>query len=116
VRLSGGSENTTYFMSAGYSFQESPLKANNVKRYSIATNIDSRVSKYVSTGVTLRLIQQNSNENTGTDLGGMISTIPFQPIYDPNGPFGFAQVSRLTFVPNATYDPNILIQVHLSTL
>jgi TonB-linked SusC/RagA family outer membrane protein len=108
VRLSGGSENTTYYMSAGYSFQESPLKANNVKRYSIATNIDSRVSKYISTGVTLRLIQQNSYENTGADLGSMISTIPFQPIYDPNNPFGFAEVARVKFKPNGAYDPNML--------
>jgi TonB-linked SusC/RagA family outer membrane protein len=108
VRLSGGSDNTTYYLSTAYSFQESPLKANNVKRYSIASNVDSRVSRYISTGVTLRLIQQNSNENTGADLGSMITAIPFQPIYDPNDPTGFAAVTRASFVANPTYDPSKL--------
>jgi TonB-linked SusC/RagA family outer membrane protein len=108
VRLSGGSDNTNYYVSLGYSNQESPLKANDVKRYSIATNIDSRISKYISTGITLRLIQQNSFDNTNADLGSMISTQPFQPIYDPNDPTGFAAATYAEFEPNGDYDASLL--------
>ncbi|HZH94820.1 MAG TPA: SusC/RagA family TonB-linked outer membrane protein, partial [Flavisolibacter sp.] len=108
VRLSGGSENTTYYMSAGFSNQESPLKANDVTRYSIATSIDSRISRYISTGLTLRLVQQNSQENTGATPSGLLSTVPFQPIYDPNDPTGFAAVSRGEFEPNPNYKPELL--------
>ena len=108
VRVSGGSENTTYYFSAGYAKTESPLKANELERYSFATNIDSRVSKYVHAGITLRLVQENALVNTQADLGTMMSTIPFQPFYDPTDPTGFTPVTSATFIPNPDYDPNLL--------
>lgn len=106
VRLSGGSDATTYYLSVGFTGQESPLKANKLQRYSIATNVDSRVSKVISTGLTLRLVQENSLVNTQSDLPTMAATIPFQPIYDPADPTGYAAVSRGTFVPNPGFDPS----------
>lgn len=108
VRLSGGSEATNYYLSVGYTKQESPLKGNNLERYSIATNIDSRVSKVISTGLTLRLVQEKSVVNTQADLGTMASTIPFQPFFDPKDPTGFAAVSTGSFVPNPGFDPSKL--------
>jgi hypothetical protein len=106
--LSGGSEATTYYLSVGFTKQESPLKGNNLERYSIATNVDSRVSKVISTGLTLRLVQEKSLVNTQADLPTMASTIPFQPIYDPKDPTGFAAVSAGAFVPNPGFDPSKL--------
>jgi TonB-linked SusC/RagA family outer membrane protein len=108
VRLSGGNEATTYYLSVGYAKTESPLKANDLQRYSIATNVESRISKYLRAGLTVRLVQQNATENTQTDLGPMISTIPFQPIYDPSDPTGLAPVTYMEFEPNADYDPTKL--------
>jgi TonB-dependent starch-binding outer membrane protein SusC len=108
VRLSGGSEATTYYLSAGYSTQESPLKSNNLKRYSIAANIDSRISKIFSTGLTMRLVQQNALVNTQADMETMASTIPFQPFRDPNDATGFAASASGSFVPNPDYDPSKL--------
>lgn len=108
VRLSGGSEATTYYLSVGFTGQESPLKSNKLERYSIATNVDSRVSKIISTGLNIRLVQQRALVNTQGDLPTMASTIPFQPIYDPTDPTGYAAVSRGTFVPNPSFDPSKL--------
>jgi len=108
VRISGGGESLTYFVSAGYTKQESPLKANDLKRYSFAANIDSRISKVISAGITLRLVQENALVNTAADLPTMASSIPFQPIYDPNDPTGFAPASSGSFVPNPTFDPSKL--------
>lgn len=108
VRLSGGGDATTYYVSAGYSSQESPLKANNLSRYSIATSIESRVSKIISAGLTLRLVQQNSLVNTQSDLQTMAATIPFQPIFDPSDPTGYAAAATGSFVPNPDYDPTKL--------
>lgn len=86
VKLSGGSDATTYYLSVGLARQESPLQGNNLERYSVATNIDSRISKILSTGFSLRLVQERALVNTQSDLPTMASTIPFQPIYDPNDP------------------------------
>jgi TonB-linked SusC/RagA family outer membrane protein len=108
VRLSGGSEGTTYYLSGGFAKTESPLKANDLQRFSIATNIDSRISKYLQTGLTLRLVQESSSVNTNADLPAMMTTIPFQPIYDPNDRTGFAPAATGTFVANPDYDPNLL--------
>ncbi|MBX3241757.1 MAG: TonB-dependent receptor [Chitinophagaceae bacterium] len=108
AKVSGGTENFNYYFSAGYQKTESPLKGNNLERYSVATNIDSRISKYVRAGLTIRLIQQKGMNNTSGDLSTMMSTIPFQPIYDPNGPYGFAQAAGGSFVPNPDYDPGLL--------
>lgn len=108
VRVSGGSESFTYYFSAGYSKTESPLKGNSLERYSVATNIDSKISKYIQSGLTIRLIQEKSVYNTQADLPTMMSTIPFQPFYDKNDPTGFAAAASGSFIPNPDYDPSLL--------
>lgn len=108
VRVSGGSEGTTYYFSGGYSKTQSPLKGNNLERYSIATNFDSRISKYLQAGLNVRLVQENSLVNTQGDLTTMMSTIPFQPFYDASDPTGFAAVASGTFEANPAYDPSLL--------
>lgn len=108
VRVSGGSDATNYYVSAGYSSQESPLKANNLSRYSVATSIESKISKVLSAGLTIRLVQQNALVNTQSELQTMAATIPFQPIFDPSDPTGFAAVSAGSFITNPDYDPTKL--------
>jgi TonB-linked SusC/RagA family outer membrane protein len=108
AKISGGSENTTYFFSAGYNRTESPLKANHLERFSFASNVDARVTKFLSAGLNVRLIQQNAEENTGGDLNTMMATIPFQPFNDQNDKTGFAPSASGTFEPNPAYDPSLL--------
>ncbi|MCY7420383.1 MAG: SusC/RagA family TonB-linked outer membrane protein [Chitinophagaceae bacterium] len=50
LNVSGGSENTTYYFSAGYTNQEGILRNNDFVRKNILMNVDSRVSKYLSIG------------------------------------------------------------------
>jgi len=108
VRVSGGNDNTNYFFSAGYTKTESPLKANNLERYSISYSVDSKISKYVKVGMTMRMNRENALVNTQTDLNTMLVTIPFQPIYDKNDATGFAPVVSGTFAPNPDYDASLL--------
>lgn len=108
VKVSGGTDAFNYYFSAGYTKTESPLKGDDLQRYSIATNIDSKISKIFSAGLSLRLIQENSLYNTQADLPTMMSTIPFQPFFDPSDPTGFAPVASGSFVANPDYDPTLL--------
>ncbi len=109
VRLSGGNAAaTSYYLGAGYAKQESPLKANNLTRYSVVANIDSRIGKIISTGITMRLVQQSALVNTASDLPTMASSIPFQPIFSSTDPTGFAPVASGSFVPNPNFDPSLL--------
>jgi TonB-linked SusC/RagA family outer membrane protein len=108
VRVSGGNEGFNYYFSGNFGRTESPLKGNNLERYSIATNIESKISKIFSAGLTLRLVQERSLDNTQAELPTMASTIPFQPIFDNNDETGFAPVAGGSFVPNPDYDPGKL--------
>ncbi len=108
AKISGGSDNTTYYFSAGYNKTESPLKANNLERFSFATNVEAKVTKFLSAGLNIRLIQQNALENTGGDLNTMMATIPFQPFYNAADVTGYAPSASGSFIPNPDYDPTLL--------
>ncbi|MCU0352392.1 MAG: TonB-dependent receptor, partial [Cytophagales bacterium] len=107
LRVSGGSEATTYYVSGGYSRTESPLKNNYMERYSFATNVNSKISKVFSVGVTYRFAYTNTLDNTRGDMG-IFSAPPWQPVYDPNGPDGFAPAVAMTFTPNPAYNPTLI--------
>lgn len=104
IRVSGASDNTNYYFSAGYSYQDGALRQNNQERYTLATNITSHVGKIIETGVNLRLVNENTLQNTQGDLG-IFKAPPWQPIYDPQGPGGFAPAVSGTFMANPAYDP-----------
>ena len=94
VRVSGGSENTTYSFSAGWSSNDGPTKGVNTSRYNVATNVTSRIGKYLEAGVNLRLVKETVLPGTGTDLS-VYEAPPWQPIYDPNNPHGYASLYSL---------------------
>jgi TonB-linked SusC/RagA family outer membrane protein len=108
MKVSGGSENTNYYVSAGYDYAESPLKANNQKRYSVATNVSSRLSKYIETGLTTRLVKSEVIDNTRTNLLDVFVAPPWQKIYDPDHPTGFAPSAEVAFVNNPNHNPSAL--------
>ncbi len=106
VRVSGGNESTTYFVSGGYSYNESTLTKNASTRYSFAGNLNSKVSKYVTVGATYRVTYTDVTDNTTADLRYAAETSPWQPIYDPNGYLGYAPAGAFKFKPNpALTDP-----------
>ena len=50
LNVSGGSDNTTYYFSAGYTDQQGILKKNEFKRKNILFNVDSRTNKVLTIG------------------------------------------------------------------
>lgn len=108
VRVGGGSETTTYYVSAGYGKTEGSLLQNYMERYSLATNVTSKVSKYVETGLNLKLAYNEALDNTGSDLAYVATAPPWQPIYDANDPTGYAASVTNTFVDNPNFDLNLL--------
>ncbi|GAB4019917.1 SusC/RagA family TonB-linked outer membrane protein [Spirosoma koreense] len=100
LRISGGNDATRYYVSGGFTNTEGPLIFNNLKRYSMATNLDTKVSKYVSAGLTYRLAYSEAVDKTPAALQYAADTSPWQAIYDPNGPQGYAPAVNVTFKPN----------------
>jgi len=96
VRASGGTENTTYNFSAGYANNDAPFKFSSTERYSISSNVNTRIGKYIETGINLRLIQENIRLSTaGTNDLGMYAGAPWQAIYDKTNPYGYAALYTL---------------------
>ena len=109
ARIYGATEATNYFVSAGYSYTEGPLIANSMKRYSIASNVTSKVSKYVEAGLTYRAAYVESRDQS-PNFGNAFSPHAWQPIYyaddmwaqyKPEGAkYGYATVVDSTTTPN----------------
>ena len=108
VRVSGAGDNTNYYVSLGYSKTESPLNGNYLERWSLASNVDSRISKYMSVGMTVRLAKENGLDNTQANLRDMAVSIPFENIYNANEANGLQTVATGIFTPNPDYDPTLL--------
>jgi TonB-dependent starch-binding outer membrane protein SusC len=102
LRVSGGNDATRYYVSGGYTASEGALIQNNMKRYSLATNIDTKISKYLSAGLTFRGSYTDALDNTGfqNDLRSNADTSPWQPIFDPTNPTKYAPVVRTKFKAN----------------
>ena len=84
INVSGGTEGTTYYLSAGYTDQQGILQKNNFNRMNILANVDSRLNKVVSFGGKVAY----SNEKNL--IGGTSGSLPGET-------FASAGTARLAF-------------------
>lgn len=87
LNIAGGSDNTTYYFSAGYTTQEGILKANDFTRKNILVNVDSKVSKYFSLGGKISYSNERNRVSSATgSLGDAFSTGGFGRLALVNAP------------------------------
>ena len=104
VKISGATEALNYYISTGYYKTEGTLVGSGLNRYSLASNLSSRIGKLIEVGLTSRLVYENRLNENYADLGLAQTSPPWQPIFG-NGPAGFAQPFAYMFVPNPAFDP-----------
>jgi TonB-linked SusC/RagA family outer membrane protein len=104
VRISGGSEATTYYVGAGYSKTESPLIQNYNERYSISTNVQTKISDIFEVGLLMRTTYMEALDNTSGSLSQVALVSPWQPVYDPSDPTGFMRSTDIAFETNPDFD------------
>ncbi|MDD6209042.1 MAG: TonB-dependent receptor [Bacteroidales bacterium] len=83
VKVSGGTDNTDYYVSLGYSNTEGALEYNYLKRYSGAVKVNTTINKWLRTGINYRLAYAKGRDGV-TDYFGMSKAAPWQPIYQEN--------------------------------
>lgn len=93
VTISGGNEMSNYSVGAGYADQENAMFYSRFKRYSAFANSDHQITKWLRVGESFRFVYSEADEQGGGDLGTAFS-VPWQPIYDPNGLNGYALPGR----------------------
>lgn len=74
VNVSGGSENTSYYFSAGYTDQQGILRKNDFKRMNTLLNVDSRVSKFFTIGGK---ISYSNEKNLAATTSGSLNGSAF---------------------------------------
>jgi TonB-linked SusC/RagA family outer membrane protein len=100
LSMSGGTENVRYFVSGGYLDQQGILINSAFKRYTLRSNLDLKLNKWITAGVNLNVIKDKGNvpptgEGTyfGDILGQVINTVarfdPATPVYDAAGNYNF---------------------------
>jgi len=101
IRISGGSENSTYLISANYFDQEGTIVGPRYKRYSARVNTESSRGRF-RVGESLYLAYINSRNVTGQPFDNVIRMPPTIPVYDPANVsgYGFGSDNNATFGTN----------------
>lgn len=80
ISVSGGNDNTSFFVSGGLQDEDGIIKRTGFKRYSIRANIDHKISDKIKLGVTSNYIKTDNQRgftgnqnNTGGSLGYAIA-------------------------------------------
>jgi TonB-linked SusC/RagA family outer membrane protein len=90
VKVSGGTDNTDYYLSLGYANTEGNLLTNKLNRYSGAVKINTKINDYIKTGFNYRLVSARGIEIfQGDNYLDLVRGAPWQPIYQADGIPGY---------------------------
>ncbi|WP_273211864.1 SusC/RagA family TonB-linked outer membrane protein [Runella zeae] len=84
IGVSGGSNTTTYFLSAGYTGEKGYIKNDDYKRYTIRLNLDTEVTKWLTLGVNT----SGSFTDFSGDSPSMNNIITTSPLVKPTNDNG----------------------------
>lgn len=85
----GGSDKVQYYVSGSYMDQQGTIIGSNFNRFSVRTNLDAQLKKWLKLGVNATYAITNDNLKLADSNRGLIyyslTTIPDIPVYDVNG-------------------------------
>jgi len=99
ISISGGNDNTTYYLSTGYTNQSGIIRKNIFNRKNILGNVDSRVNKWLTVGGKLSYSDENNLAAAASGslpgeafsiigLGRIGYVLPsILPVYNPDGSY-----------------------------
>ena len=97
LSVSGGNDNSNYFVAVGHYKNDGIYINNNLQRYTVTSNVNSKISNYFKVGVNYRFVYQKADDNTPNSIGYTVGTPPWQPIHG-NGPNGYAPLIPLILI------------------
>jgi len=109
ISISGGNEKTTYYVSGSYFFQDGLAARSEFEKYTLRSNITSKVNDWLRIGVNLSsgydVRSVNPYGTNSTNRGLAMLAPPFYSPYDKNG------VLYPDMIPGwGRYNPNYLIE------
>jgi TonB-linked SusC/RagA family outer membrane protein len=89
-KVSGGTDNTDYYVSLGYSNSKGTILVNSLERYSGAIKLNTTINKLLKFGVNYRLVHAiGVDPNSGSSYIDLMRSAPWQPIYQADGIPGY---------------------------
>lgn len=89
VSVTGGSKKTSYYISGAYHFQDGLAQQSEYERYTLRSNIKTKVNDWLNMGINLNGSTDSRQTNpytwNSTDLGLSVLAQPFYSPYDENG-------------------------------
>lgn len=90
LAVSGGTEDTQYRISGGYTFQQGVAIESNFERYSLRVNVDNQTTDWLEVGTSVNL--SRTQEDVGPSQGDLVRMAirqrPNVPVRTPDGGFG----------------------------
>lgn len=108
VSLSGGSQNTSYYLSGSYINNDGIIKNTSFRQYSLRSNIDTRINSKFKAGVNLYLSRSLDNPTAlngyanGSPVFNASLWAPTLPVYNEDG--SYTQPTS-SYGPRTIYNP-----------
>ena len=101
LNFSGGSENSSYFISLNYFDQQGAIVGPEFKRYQVRVNTESSKGRFTF-GENLALSRSNQTRVNGNPFTEIVRMLPTIPVYDPDNEsgYGFGDDNNSTFGTN----------------
>ncbi|MFC5411930.1 SusC/RagA family TonB-linked outer membrane protein [Larkinella bovis] len=87
ISASGGSKNTTYYLSGSYFNEKGVLLKSDYTRYSVRANIETRLSERLRIGISATVSNDLTNAMANAPYNNALSFSPLVQPYDENGQF-----------------------------
>lgn len=86
VSVAGGNEKTTYAFSGGYLDQDGIAYGSNFERFSLRSNVDSKIKKWLTGGISMSFAY--AKQRVGVDNSSIMSALMQQPSVPPTSADG----------------------------
>lgn len=103
--VTGGTEKTNYFVSASMSENQSYIINNDLSRYSVRVNLDSKLNKITTIGTNMSISQVDNNALSAPTIYALAAKkAPNLPVYGKDGKYFYGQGTNPYGYPQA-YNP-----------
>jgi TonB-linked SusC/RagA family outer membrane protein len=101
LNLSGGSENSNYFISLNYFDQEGAIIGPEFERYQIRVNTQTKKGRFTF-GENIAMSRSTQTRVNGNPFIDVVWMLPTIPVYDPNNEsgYGYGDDNNSTFATN----------------
>jgi len=87
ISASGGSKNTTYYLSGSYFDEKGIQQKSDYKRYSFRTNLETKLTERLKVGISATVTNDVQNTMANAPYNNALSFSPLVLPYDSNGNF-----------------------------